>query len=86
HLATSADNSIVPRLRELLAATSDPFFTSRFTNLITTLTKIKPAKLTAAEKRLLAQLREPSAAGEADLLAAIYALPDDDAPRLVYAD
>jgi len=85
-LATSADNTIIPRLRELLTATSDTFFTSRFTKLINTLSKIKPAKLTAAEKRLLAQLREPSTDGEADLLAAIYASPDDDAPRLVYAD
>lgn len=86
-LIACGDKTLVPRLlveRERLVAAE--FFTTRIDRAVAALRKVSPPKLTAKEAALVEQLKALRPRGEAELLAAIWRAPDDDGPRLVYAD
>jgi uncharacterized protein (TIGR02996 family) len=86
-LVKGGDATLVPRLEaERARLASSKFFVSRLDKTIAALRHIQPAKLSESERRLVAQLGSKSDTDEARLLAAIYAAPHDDGPRLVYAD
>jgi len=83
-LVACGDRTFVPRLEtELDRLGYEKFFHSRITKAIAALKKVKSSPLSADQAAIVAQMQP---ADDSALLAAVYQNPDDDAPRLVYAD
>jgi uncharacterized protein (TIGR02996 family) len=78
---------VIPRLEAAYAElAASRFFAPRIERTLAALKALPVARLGAREKKLLASVLATLPPSEDALLAAIWAAPADDAPRLVYAD
>lgn len=92
--AREAMKDLAPRYKAIIETSVGDWVSTQLARAAQAMSGVEPTPLSAADEKRLAELEQrlsvravkKSARSDAELLATIYAAPDDDGPRLVFAD